>query len=279
MKYLVAVSGGVDSVVLLDMLASTNDTLVVAHVDHGIRVDSAADARFVEGLAKKYHRPFVSARLKLGAHASEDRARRARYAFLHEQAEKFGARIVTAHHQEDVLETIAINLTRGTGWRGLAVMGRADITRPLLHLTKKQIYNYAASHRLEWVEDETNATDRYLRNRIRRKIYRVLPESTCQAAMCLRAQQLQLRRDMARETTRLLGGSSPTRHFLTQIDHEVALEILGTMCEREAGVRPIRPQLERALLAIKTAKPRTRAPIGESLEMTFASRTFAIKRV
>lgn len=279
MNYLVAVSGGVDSVVLLDMLASTDNALVVAHVDHGIREESAADARFVQELAKRYRRPFVGTRLELGKRASEDAARRARYAFLHEQAAKFDARIVTAHHKEDVLETIAINLARGTGWRGLAVMGRVDIARPLLHMTKRQIYAYACERRLEWVEDETNATDRYLRNRMRRKIGCDLSGAQSEAVMSLRGRQLQLRRDIARETTRLLGGKVPTRYFMAQLDSDVAIELLGSICRQATGIRPVRPQLERALLAIKTAKPRSAMQLGESIEVTFTSRTFVVKRV
>jgi len=279
MKYLVAVSGGVDSVVLLDMLTRAQHTLIVAHVDHGIRGDSSADARFVEQLAKRYKKPFVSTRLELGPRASEDAARRARYAFLREQAEKFGARIVTAHHTEDVVETIAINFTRGTGWRGLAVMGREDVVRPLLHMTKRQIYDYALKNRLEWVEDETNASDRYLRNRLRRKISSRVNRSDMEAVMTLRARQLQLRHDIGVESTHLLGGLTPSRHFMTQISHQVAVELLGALCERDAGIRPVRPQVERALLAIKTARPRTTVQVGESIEVAFTSRTFTIKRV
>ena len=112
---LVAVSGGVDSVVLLDMLARSEDRLVVAHVDHGIREESSEDAQFVEGLAHQYQVPFVSTRLELGLEASEDTARRARYAFLEAEAAKRGAVIVTAHHLDDVVGSVAINLIRGTG--------------------------------------------------------------------------------------------------------------------------------------------------------------------
>jgi tRNA(Ile)-lysidine synthase len=170
-NYLVAVSGGIDSVVLLDMLANEkNHHLVVAHFDHGIRDDSAADARFVREFAKRYHLPFVTAREELGAGASEQTARSRRYAFLNAQAKEFGAVVVTAHHQDDVLETIAINVSRGTGWRGLSVFDNEKVIRPLLFLTKEKIREYARTKRLEWVEDSTNGETAYLRNRLRRKI-------------------------------------------------------------------------------------------------------------
>src|SRR3989344_5293986 len=116
MNYIVAVSGGVDSVVLLDMLIKQKEhNLVVAHFDHGIRVDSDADARFVWELAKKYELSFEVRREELGDAASENTARSHRYAFLRDIAKKYSATIVTAHHADDVVETIAINLTRGTG--------------------------------------------------------------------------------------------------------------------------------------------------------------------
>lgn len=82
MTYLVAVSGGVDSVCLLDMLSRSEHRLIVAHVEHGIRGEaSRADARFVAALAQKYNLPFVSTALNLGPNASEELARQKRYGF------------------------------------------------------------------------------------------------------------------------------------------------------------------------------------------------------
>lgn len=279
MNYLVAVSGGVDSVVLLDMLSKTDHRLVVAHVDHGIRGDdSAADARFVEQLARQYEAPFVSTTLRLGAGASEDAARQARYQFLREQAAKFNAVIATAHHREDVIETIAINLLRGTGWRGLAVMETPGIARPLLALTKRQIYEYALKHRLEWVEDATNADDAYLRNRLRKRLGSA-PSRLQSDCLRLRAKQLQLRREITRETARLIKTRPPSRHFFTQIDTAAGIELLGSYIQAKSGVRPIRPQLERALIALKTARPATVHDVGDAVQLHFTSRTFSVKRV
>lgn len=280
MKYLVAVSGGVDSVVLLDMLSRTDHQLVVAHVDHGIRGnESEADARFVERLAKRYRVPFVSAALHLGASAGEDEARRARYAFLREQSARLSAVIVTAHHKEDAVETIAINLVRGTGWRGLSAMETKGILRPLLTLTKQQIYEYAANRRLEWVEDVTNRTDNYLRNRIRKRLYATTDARVWEQCFVLRARQLQLRRDIEKETARIVEGKEPSRHFFAQIDMKTGVELLGYVLRGRNGVRPTRPQLERALLAIRTAKPGSIYQLGESTELHFTPRAFSVKRV
>lgn len=120
--YIVAVSGGVDSVVLLDMLAKQADLqLVIAHFDHGIREDSKQDALFVAHLAAKYHVPFESERVELGHGASEALAREKRYAFLRMMFKKYNAdAIITAHHQDDVIETSMINILRGTGRHGLS---------------------------------------------------------------------------------------------------------------------------------------------------------------
>src|SRR6478609_8911137 len=106
MKYVLAVSGGVDSVVLLDMLAkSEEDELIVAHFEHGIRGQSSQDdARFVEALAAKYDVSCEVGYGALGADASEETARTKRYEFLKKIATKHEARLVTAHHQDDVIE-------------------------------------------------------------------------------------------------------------------------------------------------------------------------------
>src|SRR5260221_102633 len=120
-KYIVAVSGGVDSMALLDMLVVLPGLeLVVAHFERGIRADSDQDRQLVAATAARYGLPFVFMRGNLGAGVSEAAARTARYAFLGRVrgAHNAGA-IITAHHQDDVIETALINLVRGTGSRGL----------------------------------------------------------------------------------------------------------------------------------------------------------------
>ena len=149
MKLIVAVSGGIDSVVLLDKLArSGRYQLIVAHFDHGMRQDSAADARFVAGLAKRHNLKFESRREELGK-ANEELARSRRYQFLFEIADEHGARLTTAHHLDDLVETVAINLTRGTRWRGLAGMSDERILRAFLGRKKSELKENATKHRLE----------------------------------------------------------------------------------------------------------------------------------
>lgn len=273
-KYIVAVSGGVDSVVLLDMLAKENEAeLVVAHFDHGIRENSAEDAAFVEELAKKYKLPFETKREELGPNASEEKARNHRYKFLKEVAARHGADIVTAHHANDVVESVAINLHRNTGWRGLAVLD-SHIVRPLLKMTKQEILDYAVSHNLEWHEDHTNAEDKYLRNRLRRKMNIISPEAKAELARLWEA-QVALKKDIDEEirSFALEGRDSYDRHFFIMIDEKTALECLRAITKSKLT----RPQMKGALMAIKTAKPGGIYQAGVGVEFEFSPRVFKVK--
>ena len=279
MRYLVAVSGGIDSVVLLDMLvADQKHELIVAYFDHGIRSDSMKDARFVEELAKLYNLPFVTKREELGSLASEDLARSRRYAFLNEEAKKNNAVIVTAHHSDDVIETIAINLARGTGWRGVAGLGNTQISRPLLHLTKNDIRKYAVVKRLEWVEDSTNNSDIYLRNRLRRKIATSLSGETKKELLDIWKNQLILKEKIYKEEDTLIrAGEDQGRYLLINSDSLSAEELLRRTIMKKVGIACTRPQASRALLAVKVAKPGTVFEIGAGCNLHFKVQTFTIQ--
>jgi tRNA(Ile)-lysidine synthase len=269
--FVAAVSGGVDSVALLHMLAQTDGhTIIVAHLDHGIREDSHEDTLFVAALAKKHGFIFESHRVELGPTASEEKARGERYTFLRSVAKKHGGRLVTAHHADDAVETVAINLHRGTGWRGLAVLD-SDVLRPLLHLTKQDIITYAHTHNLEWREDSTNAGDAYLRNRIRHRAG-VLPAASKRELLALRTQQLERKRFIDKEVAALIGpGPSYSRYFFSHIPDCVAMECLRYV----TNARLTRPQLERLLLAIKTARPKRTYQAGSGLTFDFTTRNFS----
>lgn len=276
MKYLVAVSGGVDSVVLLDMLAAEKEhDITVAHFNHGIRDDSADDARFVEGLAKLRGFPFVTKREDLGKAASEEIARTRRYAFLRAEAKARGAAIATAHHQDDLIESIAINLVRGTGWRGAAVLSAPDLVRPLLHMTKQEIRAYAADRRLEWTEDSTNASARYLRNRLRHRLT-WLNDTERAKLQAIWQRQTVLRREIEAEAARLLDQAPYPRYLLIHTEPAAATELLRAICRRENVTAPTRPQLERALMAIKTARGGSTYEMGGGLTMRFTTRSFIV---
>ena len=121
--YVVAVSGGVDSVVLLDLLAGRAGVrLIVAHFDHGVRAASVEDAVFVQQLAVGYDLEFAGDRVELGSGASEAACRQARYDFLYQVVDDYDAHsLVTAHHLDDFLETVVMNFSArqsppGSGW-------------------------------------------------------------------------------------------------------------------------------------------------------------------
>ncbi len=286
MQYVVAVSGGVDSVALLDMLArgtlpGVNSqipiaNLIVAHFDHGIRPDSADDAEFVKSLAEKYNLLFETKREELGANASEELARDRRYVFLREVAAKHDAKIMTAHHADDVVETIAINLTRGTGWRGLAVLDSPDIDRPLLATTKAELIQYARNHDLKWREDVTNQDEKYLRNKLRQRV-RELDGDTKESLRLYRNRQVALKRLSDDETSRLIGQSPYSRHLFTMAGDIAAHELLRAVFIREAGTSPTRPQLARALHAVKVMSAGKVYEVAGGITLRFTKTRFIVE--
>lgn len=273
--FVVAVSGGVDSVVLLDMMRRLPETrLVVAHFDHGIRDDSKVDAEFVGRLARQYGLEYHTKREELGRSASEELARTRRYKFLRELAKSYDAKIVTAHHADDMVESVAINLLRGTGWRGLAVMG-SDVLRPLSDKTKAELLDYALKHNLEWHEDSTNASDAYLRNRVRRQKSVITDHARGQVKI-LRDKQLALRQEIEAEAASLIGdGPDYSRYFFIHAPVVAAIELL----RHATRAKLTRPQLERALLAIKVARPGSVYQAGAGVELSFTTRYFLVKLV
>jgi len=280
-KYIAAVSGGVDSVVLLDMLvkgqlSTDNSQLVVAHFDHGIREESAADSQFVEELAARYGLPFETRREELGPNASEERARERRYAFLRDVATKCGATIVTAHHADDVIETIAINLTRGTGWRGLAVLDSLDIWRPLLDKTKEELTDYAKQHDLAWREDATNQDTKYLRNDLRQRLEQ-LDEPTRRMLRLYRDRQVALRGEVDREVAPLVTPPPYRRHEFIVMNELAAQELLRAVLVVETGASPTRPQLTRALHAIKVLHAGKVFRVGDGVSLRFTKTHFVVE--
>lgn len=177
-KLVVAVSGGLDSVVLLDLLLQVRDqlslTLVVAHADHGLRRSSAKHAAFVEKLANGYGLPYRATELKLAPQGNvEAVAREARYAWLEAvRVEEDAHHVVTAHQADDQVETLLLHLARGSGLAGMAgmQMETGKLLRPLLEVPRKTLTRYARRRKLAYRLDPTNRNVRLARNRIRRQI-------------------------------------------------------------------------------------------------------------
>lgn len=271
MKYIVAVSGGVDSMVLLDMMTRSNKgEIIVAHFDHGIRADSHLDAKHVKRAAQRYGLAFETRREELGPKASEALARERRYVFLRQMANKHNAQIVTGHHLDDLVETVAINVTRGTGWRGLSVLD-SDILRPLIDIEKPVLIDYALRQNIEWREDSTNHDPIYLRNRLRQKTPALTSELK-REIRALHAHQKQLKREIHQEVQKLIGeGPWYSRYFIAHAQTSVALECLRELTQGKLT----RPQLARLLHAVKVAKPNTTFEAGEGIRAYFSTRQFS----
>lgn len=268
-KYVVAVSGGVDSVALLHMLTQSANQLelVVAHFDHGIRPDSASDAKFVANLADYYRVPYKTERAELGSSASEATARQARYDFLRRAKKQVGAQaIITAHHQDDLLETAILNMLRGTGRRGMtALQSTPSIARPLLGMPKTDITEYAVQHNLDWREDSTNQDERYTRNYVRNRLLTRFDTDARRQLLAIINRLQAVNDELDAELTSIVDDIL-ARHFFNQLPHELAKEVLATWLRRHGIIDYDRKMLERLSVQAKTK------PAGKQLDVKDGTR-------
>lgn len=282
---LVAVSGGVDSCVLLDFLLRQNRTdLAVAHFNHGTRPSADADAEFVRDLAHAAGLPFYSQKVALGPTASEATARNARYRFLKTLAA--GDPIYTAHHLDDLCESLAINLRRGTGWRGLTPFFDPQIRQPFLDPNhpwdQNDILRYAADHHLTWRQDPTNNDPQYLRNRLRPALKQLTP-ATRQQLFTLYQTQLAHRRgieSLDRDLLAPLAVSTPAgtlypRDFFRTLDATTAAELLRSALA-ETGLTATRPQRSDLAHAIQTYAPGKKFNLPQDRFVTFTKTHFCL---
>lgn len=268
-KYVVAVSGGVDSVVLLDLLYGqidkSKENLVVAHFDHGIRENSGDDRKFVEDLARGYGLEFYFEEGGLGADASEALAREKRYEFLNGVKKKTGATaIVTAHHSDDVLETVIINILRGTGRKGLSsLVSGGGIVRPLLQFTKKDILDYAAKNNLAWREDETNLDEKYLRNYVRHNLITKLSEAQKNELLKISSESKAKNEEIDHLVAELfLKEASMSRKLFAGLGHDLSAEIIAGWLRKE-DISFDKKTIERVVVQLKTAKPGKKIETGK----------------
>ncbi len=182
-RALVAVSGGPDSVALLDLLVRNRHVhsldLIVAHLDHGIHPDSHRVAEQVEKLAASYALPVHVGRVVMGPDAGETRARAERYAWLEELRVSLGAAVIfTAHHADDQVETVLMRTLAGSGPAGLAGMApvRGRLIRPLLSFSREELARHLEEAGLTAWQDPANADSRHLRSWIRTSLLPALRE-------------------------------------------------------------------------------------------------------
>lgn len=282
-KMLVAVSGGVDSVVLLDFLVEKfcksqgkkwlHENLIVAHFEHGIRgEESKQDLKFAEELAAKYGVKFEFENGNLGENSSEEKARNARYDFLRKIAKREKAMIFTAHHKNDLAETFVININRGGGWRAIACLDSPDIKRPFLGLSKSDIFKIAKEKKLEWREDSTNFSQKYTRNRIRKNVK--FSEEDLDRIFKIWQNQIKIKRKidaLIKDILPKIGdGQKFEREFFCVNSDEVCYEILREIMIRQSGKIPLSKQIWNLLHAIRTFKNGSKTQILGGHEVMFS---------
>ena len=282
-KIVVAVSGGVDSVVLLDFLVRffrnkngqkwLEENLIVAHFEHGIRGrESREDCKFVRELAAKYGVKFEFKHGNLGENSSEEKARNARYDFLRKIAKREKAMIFTAHHKNDLAETFVININRGGGWRAVACFDSPDIERPFLRFSKSEILKIAKQRGLAWREDSTNLSQKYARNRIRKTLN--FSEKDLESIFKIWQKQIELRREIEKITQEILfeigDGQKFEREFFRTNSDEACYEILREIMIRQSGKIPLSKQVWNLLHAIRTFKNGSKTQILGGQEVIFS---------
>lgn len=290
-KYVLAVSGGVDSMALLHLLVQKEKQearisqsgfraprplghmleVVVGHFNHGIRPEAMQDEKLVTETASRYGMPVEVGCGELGIGASEETARKARYEFLNSLKRKHKAKsIITAHHQDDLIETAFINLIRGTGRQGLTSIRNPKILRPLLNTSKKEILKYAKKHKLDWHEDTSNSNTDYLRNYIRLNL---IPKMTMEKRLETIKnldKVAKLNEAINIDIANLSRTMEIDRQLFTSLPSALSNELLVYWLRRNNLREFDRKGIQRLSLAIKTARAGTRHEVitGKSLYLT-----------
>ncbi|MBC7187117.1 MAG: tRNA lysidine(34) synthetase TilS [Calditrichaeota bacterium] len=300
----VAVSGGVDSMVLLDLFARIREPwrlqLVVAHLNHGLRGKEAdRDQSFVSARAGDYGLPVVIERADVASYARqrhlsrEAAAREVRYDFLRRAAQQLRAhRVALGHHANDQAETFLDHLLRGAGLAGLGGMWwqREIFVRPLLGFTRGELTEYATQHQLPFCEDSSNTDLRIRRNRLRHELLPLLAthynprvvealSRACQAFQeadqglrIIAAQQLT--RDSREEGGKIVLDIAEFLRYLSVTQKYVLMEVV----ERMGGGRSQLDSrtLERVLRLVRQRRPGTRVSLGHGIEAAVSGRYLVI---
>jgi tRNA(Ile)-lysidine synthase len=278
-KALVAVSGGPDSVALLDLLVRSRDvhrlSLSVAHVDHGIHPDSPRIAADVQGLAMRYGLPVEIGCLHLGAAAGETAARAERYTWLEGARRRAGADyIFVGHHADDQIETVLMRALRGSGPAGLAAMSerRGVLVRPLLSFRRAQLTEHLRAAGLAAWQDPANSDVRHLRSWLRTDLLPVirshLPEAdagllrlAAHAARDRAAWDLVLDHLLALAFRVEEDGVSMDAKFLASAD-DTLVEALLLAAARRTEARPGPIRLARIKELLRTRESGKAVPLG-----------------
>lgn len=292
---LLAVSGGVDSVVMLDLFVELSQRqgqkLSVAHIDHQLRAESTADASFVQSLATAYGLPFFSEKISTREYAHEQKVslemagRTLRYQALEHLRRAAGADfIATAHTRNDQAETVLYRLLRGSGLAGLAGIAekRGNILRPLLGFARADILAYAQSRELKWREDVSNADRTFPRNRLRHEVIPLLAKNFNRDLVGTLARTAKIARE-AHSYMKLNGEAALLNVVKEQTTERIVLDIqqiseynqfihayiLRQALDRIASATapPSYREIERALKLIASARVGARLVLGSGCEL------------
>ena len=277
--------------VLLDIFKD-DPNILVAHFNHGTRASADDDEAFVRRRCKELEVDIVVGHSELGPDVSEEAAREARYKFLFSVRDGILERvpgeevlIYTAHHLDDLVESVFINLLRGTGWRGLTPFSMTGTFRPflngdvLLPEAKGDILTYAARKKISFREDPTNVSDKYLRNRIRWTIKTLAPEVRFDLNQTMKEMyfsQQKIRSEIEEILSELMPEDGVfQRAWFSDLDDKVAIEFLRFALEKE-DIKLTGPQLNDFLDAIRTYQPEKKFNLPEDRLITIHKTYFTL---
>ena len=271
-RVICAVSGGADSVALLFAMYLLRErldiTLEAAHFNHRLRgEESDADEAFVKELCGRYDIPLHlgSGRILPGKKGLEAAAREARYAFLR----SLPGKIATAHTADDNAETVLLHLVRGTGLKGLGGISpmNGNVIRPMLTITRREVEAFLSEYALPHREDSTNATDLFLRNRIRRNVMPLLLQENPSLAENLSDMALGLREDED-YLSRMAGETLPGVAALREMHPALRARALERFLKENGVSEPEKRHIALLEQLVFSDKPSARADLPGGITVT-----------
>lgn len=295
--FIVGVSGGADSLCLLDVLYLLSQKhhfrLHIAHMNYHLRGRASnLDEALVKETAARYHLPCsVLSKRQRSKTVSEEKLRDIRYAFFEKLREKTGAKnIVIAHNQDDQAETLLLRLLRGAGLAGLAAMRpkNGPIIRPLIEMSRADIISYLRDRRIAFREDESNALPQYARNRIRHELIPFLEEKFQPQARKLLAETALLLGDDYAFLEKYPADVSLKRDALAvEFSADTLLKLPLPLLRRElrtvlrdmlAGKNPEKNLINELIKALKSGKSKTQTIVFRGLKFVRKGDTVRLLR-
>lgn len=263
----------------------TKKDVIIAHFNHNMRPSANDDFEFVKNKAIELGLPFIYDVAEPGELKSEEEARQARYDFLRAVSVHIGihdSEIITAHHLNDVIESVVINIIRGTGWRGLAPFSDPYIARFFVrfNMTKMDVLVNSVAHDVVYRQDPTNNENTYLRNRVREMMFGKMDEMEIRTFIAdYYFKQLDLKNKIEETVKELLPKNGIyQRSWFKNLDDDIALEILRIGLFEACLPAATRPQLKDFLKAIRTYAPEKDFNLPKGHLVTMHKTYFELRR-